>query len=96
MKYIIDHSGIALESEYPYLAADGPKCDHRAAHHKVRPPCAVIHVDDQVQDMLWVAVSDAMVSAIIPDNTPDAEARVLWVVARPLGADPSMKCRCRW
>ena len=66
MKYIIDHGGVALESEYPYLAADGPKCDHRAAHHKVRLRCAVIHVDHYVQDMLWHAVSKLAIQWFLP------------------------------
>lgn len=36
-KYIIDHGGIALESEYPYLAKDSV-CNKKVAQHKVRNP----------------------------------------------------------
>ena len=34
MKYIIDHHGIGLESEYPYLAEDS-KCNHKKEDHRV-------------------------------------------------------------
>lgn len=34
MKYIIDHGGISLEAEYPYLAEDS-KCNHKKEGHKV-------------------------------------------------------------
>lgn len=37
MKYIIDHGGIALEEEYPYLAEDS-KCNHKKAAHRVSSP----------------------------------------------------------
>ena len=35
MKYIIDNGGIALESEYPYLARDD-KCQRKLEHDRVR------------------------------------------------------------
>jgi len=37
MQYIIDHGGITLEEDYPYLAEDS-KCNHKKAHHRVPPP----------------------------------------------------------
>jgi len=56
MQYIIDHGGITLEEDYPYLAEDS-KCNHKKAHHRVVTIDAVEDVPGGNETALMQAVS---------------------------------------
>ena len=42
MSYIINHGGIDLEEDYPYLAKDS-KCDRERQRRRVCCPCVLHH-----------------------------------------------------